>query len=415
MTIDDLLALPFPVTLPGSADNDSIFGGTGDELILGLDGNDVLGGGDGDDGLVGGAGNDVIAAGQGNDTVFGGAGNDTIHGNKGNNLLDGGDGDDLITSGDQSSTLVGGAGDDVLVARLKSGASHVLTGGDGADTFQLVFAADTPVTTTTITDFVRGVDGFSVDGVDDSVVMNAGVTLHVETGAIRALLPSGDSIRFEGQTVEGMFVTYGLAGNDTLVGGNGIDRLFGGNGNDLIGGGNDNDIIAGGAGNDLIFGDIGNDSIAAGHGNDTVYGGDGDDVIHGNKGNNILFGNFGNDTITSGDQASTLWGGEGDDVLIARLSKGANHVLIGGDGADSFDFLYAGSGRTARVEITDFELLVDQVVIDGVGGVDYYNANLPAFVDGAEGAVVTLITGEQILFRNLTVADFAAAYGDVIA
>ncbi|MDO9524678.1 MAG: calcium-binding protein [Gemmobacter sp.] len=414
MTIEDLLALPFPTTFVGGEGADSFFGGSGDELIIGLGGGDLLSGGGGNDGIIGGDGNDTIAAGQGNDTVFGGSGDDQIHGNKGNNLLYGGDGNDLVTSGDQSSTLFGGDGDDVLVARLKSGAAHVLTGGAGADTFDLLFASDSSVTTTTITDFLRGVDGFSVDGIDDSVVMNAGVALFVETDALRVLLPGGDSIRFNGQTAEGMFQTYGLAGNDTLVGGNAVDRLFGGDGNDLIGGGDGRDVIGGGAGNDTIWGDGGDDSISAGHGNDMVYGGDGNDVIHGNKGNNILFGNSGDDTITSGDQASILWGGEGSDVLIARLAKGANHTLIGGEGADIFEFLYAGSGRNSRVEITDFELNVDQVVIDGVGGVDYFNTRLPAFVDGAQGAIMTLVTGESILFRNLTVADFAAAYDDVI-
>ncbi len=58
--------------------NDSLYGGHGDDILLGLGGNDILDGGDGDDILLGGSGNDIIYAGTGKDVIFGGSGNDII-------------------------------------------------------------------------------------------------------------------------------------------------------------------------------------------------------------------------------------------------------------------------------------------------------------------------------------------------
>ncbi|MFE8049137.1 Ig-like domain-containing protein [Brenneria goodwinii] len=60
-------------------------------------------------------GNDILNGGAGNDILFGQGGNDTLKGGAGNDLLYGGSGDDL---------LIGGAG------------NNVLTGGSGADTFK---------------------------------------------------------------------------------------------------------------------------------------------------------------------------------------------------------------------------------------------------------------------------------------
>ncbi|MEM9569148.1 MAG: calcium-binding protein [Cyanobacteria bacterium P01_E01_bin.34] len=176
----------------------------------------------------------------------------------------------------------------------------------------------------------------------------------------------------------------GKFGDDTLSGNNGNDRMFGRAGDDLM---------KGGAGNDLMQGGFGDDEMHGGLGNDTVRGGAGNDVLSGDRtltaqdfdsegyltadaigehGNDRLNGGIGDDTITSALGSDTLRGGQGNDRLISYsdsntpaenpaipasvndgndldklaftqefinpLGLDANDRLVGGAGADTFEF-----------------------------------------------------------------------------
>ena len=99
--------------------NDQLFGGTGDDVLLGMGGDDKLFGGAGDDILVGGSGNDYLDGGEGKDTMYAGSGNDIIVYDKGDYLVDGGDGIDVMVHNGQLSL------DDLL-------------NGDGADNGPIV-------------------------------------------------------------------------------------------------------------------------------------------------------------------------------------------------------------------------------------------------------------------------------------
>jgi Ca2+-binding RTX toxin-like protein len=83
-----------------------IFGGTGNDTLVGTQGAQRL---------YGEAGNDYLSGWPGDDRLFGGQGNDFLLGDQGDDDLYGGDNDD---------TLVGGTGDDLI------------TGGPGTDTFR---------------------------------------------------------------------------------------------------------------------------------------------------------------------------------------------------------------------------------------------------------------------------------------
>jgi Ca2+-binding RTX toxin-like protein len=99
-------------------------------VIFGSGGNDTLKmptnvnrpyeiyGGAGNDTIVGGISDDILDGGLGNDKVYGGGGNDTLRGGGGNDYLDGGAGDDLLLGGDGTDQLLGGAGRDVLIGGL---------------------------------------------------------------------------------------------------------------------------------------------------------------------------------------------------------------------------------------------------------------------------------------------------------
>jgi Ca2+-binding RTX toxin-like protein len=90
----------------GSAKNELVYGGTGNNTI------------------AGGAGIDLLFGGQGDDLVQGGDGNDYLFGNQGNDILQGGNGNDTLVGGTGNDTLTGGAGADRFYFNF----------GDGRDT-----------------------------------------------------------------------------------------------------------------------------------------------------------------------------------------------------------------------------------------------------------------------------------------
>ncbi|SIS85338.1 Hint domain-containing protein [Phaeovulum vinaykumarii] len=130
--IDDVFAghYLYDAVLYGDAGNDSIWGGYGNDSIYGGDDNDFLNGELGDDLLDGGTGNDLLRADGGNDSLLGGDGTDTLEGGDGADTLEGGTGSDLITIG---------AGDDLIVFSDGHGADTV---SDFDTTMSAGFTAD---------------------------------------------------------------------------------------------------------------------------------------------------------------------------------------------------------------------------------------------------------------------------------
>ncbi|MFT5324663.1 MAG: Ca2+-binding RTX toxin-like protein [Planctomycetaceae bacterium] len=145
---DEIIGSEFGEMLNGNMGNDTISGGNGDDVLLGGGGDDSLSGGNGHDTLRGHSGNDAIfgeAEGEGtgapvteqetvliiyspfppvigfdvdeppgNDVVFGGAGDDRIEGNAGDDRVSGGDGSDVIDGHMGNDSITGGQGDDLI-------------------------------------------------------------------------------------------------------------------------------------------------------------------------------------------------------------------------------------------------------------------------------------------------------------
>ena len=122
-------------------------------------------------------------------------------------------------------------------------------------------------------------------------------------------------------------ISFGGAGNDTLIGGESIllgDHLYGGEGDDTLDGKGGNDYLEGGTGKDTQDG---------GEGNDQLYGGAGDDILSGGAGNDVLQGGAGNDTY----KFDASWG---KDVITDSDGKGV--ITIGGQTLGTAK----GGGRT---------------------------------------------------------------------
>ncbi|WP_442508220.1 hypothetical protein SH528x_007181 [Novipirellula sp. SH528] len=211
------------------------------------------------DTIFGGAGNDIIIGGTAGDEIHGGDDYDIIFGDHaeidyrrpvdrnvvsrfittadggGDDQIDGDDGDDFIFGGQANDTINGGEGQDDII-----GGHNVPFGADGDDT---------------------------IDGGDDADVVlgdNGIITrtlLSVGLGTWENYLAPFDSIVI--REVQPFDDRDLIQGNDTLRGGTGQDILRGQRGDDEIHGGDDDDEIIGGLGSDTIFGDGGQDFILA--------------------------------------------------------------------------------------------------------------------------------------------------------
>ena len=368
--------------------------------------------------LFGGAGNDTLIGGSGGDMLFGQSGNDTLLGRGGFDFLFGGSENDALTGGDADDQVFGESGNDRMVwnpgddTDLNEGGNDVDTvevnGGGGAEVF-------TATANGTRVRFDRiSPAPFAIDiGTSENLVLNAGGgdDNFSATGNLAALIKI---------TVDGG------AGNDTILGSNGIDLLLGGAGDDFVDGQQGNDVAFLGADADVFQWDPGD-------GSDTVEGQDGADTLRFNgsgaaeifetsaNGQRVRFtrniGNIvmdladveavelnalGNTDTTivndlSGtdlvefdvDQAGTLGGTAGDAQADTVIVNGTN-------GDDIIDVFGAGTsvavvGLAAQVGIANAEGANDSLVVNALGGDDGVTATtLPAGVikltsDGGTG------------------------------
>lgn len=316
-TPDD--ATSYDDQIHSGADADTVYGGYGEDMIVGAGRGDTLSGGAENDAIYGGAGpnststtvstydeNGVRYDADGNilpeddDTLYGGEGDDYLSGSAGHDKLHGGVGNDTLDGGTGFDQLFGDAGDDIL-----NGGSDqdTLWGGDGADT------------------------------------LNGG------------------------------------SGHDTLHGELGQDILVGGSGDDTLSGGADKDDLKGGSGADILHGDGGDDTLDGGTGDDQIFGGDGVDYIKGGSGNDLMLGGEGKDKLSGYVGDDVLDGGAGADRLY--LGAGAD-IATGGSGSDRFifreddldgsqdritDFRNA-NGESDRLDLRSLELLSDAMTED---------------------------------------------------
>ncbi|NGN97177.1 calcium-binding protein [Grimontia sp. S25] len=116
--------------IDGGAGHDSIRGGSGNDQAYGGEGNDQI---TNSEKAVGGAGNDMLIGNvDASYTLIGGAGRDWIEGYGNDTLRGGSDNDVLISLGNQDKAL-GGTGDDALLVVGSLGQGTHLWGGDGND------------------------------------------------------------------------------------------------------------------------------------------------------------------------------------------------------------------------------------------------------------------------------------------
>jgi Ca2+-binding RTX toxin-like protein len=326
-----------------------------------------------------------------------------FRGSAGDNYISGGGGNDFLLLQDGGDDwAVGGGGNDVIYFGTALSARDVVDGRDGRDAVVLqgnvvaVFNDTNLVGIESISlqsgansffgDTANNFYDFSVTTADGNVA--AGQQLIVNGSSLRA----GEDFTFDGSAEhDGKFLVYGGHGVDILKGGDGVDVFFfegqrWGVGDRVDGGGGrDALVISGGSGvshiefaadsltniesislNNLFASDpsqkpsyelvLNNGNVAPGAtlivNGSSIPGGqfvsiDGRAVHDGNL---ILFGGGGHDTLTGGLGGDLIVGGSGADALT------------GGGGADTFRYDSASDSSPGLADlIGDFQSGLDKV------------------------------------------------------
>jgi len=121
----------------GTASPNFIQGTPENDLISGWAKNGNLNSPSGNDTLLGNAGNDTLYGGTGNDSLIGSLGRDNLYGGLESDFLEGNDGNDKLYGGVGSDSLSGSNGNDTLTGGFSNNDIDTLTGGSGADKFNL--------------------------------------------------------------------------------------------------------------------------------------------------------------------------------------------------------------------------------------------------------------------------------------
>ncbi|WP_223465944.1 peroxidase family protein, partial [Pseudomonas sp. GL-RE-26] len=190
----------------------------------------------GEDHIVmgGTAGNDIIISGDGDDTIYGDAGNDRLEGGAGNDAVLGGAGDDIISDTFGDNRLEGNAGNDVIVAGSMLVAGNLILGGDGQD-----FIITTEDITTTF------------GGQGDDFILGAKTNLPPTGNEGDDWIEKGAQDGAPGDNFSPL-LNDDVIGNDIFTGGGGFDEMIGEGGDDIFVGSDAQDKMDGMSGFDWV-------------------------------------------------------------------------------------------------------------------------------------------------------------------
>ncbi|MDZ3991818.1 peroxidase family protein [Pseudomonas sp. Teo4] len=184
--------------------------------------------------LGGTAGDDIIISGEGDDTLYGDGGNDRLEGGAGNDAVLGGAGDDIITDSFGDNRLEGNAGNDVIVAGSMLAAGNLILGGDGQD-----FIITTEDISTTF------------GGRGDDFILGAKTNLPPTGNEGDDWIEKGTQDGAPGDNFAPLLDDT-VIGNDIFVGGGGFDEMIGEGGDDIFVGSDAQDKMDGMSGFDWV-------------------------------------------------------------------------------------------------------------------------------------------------------------------
>jgi trimeric autotransporter adhesin len=398
---------------------DFIYGGVGDDWVVGDKESDILHGGPGRDLVVGGAGDDVIDgdlvesasqidwqltreirwegmvvpdyvvnllgihyqegqsidAGDA-DVIYAGAGKDVIYGRGGNDFIDAGSEDDYVYGGAGEDVLIGGTGDDILAgdkpAPSATDSADYLDGGEGVDIL-----------------YGGGGDDVLIGGSDhdiliggtgkDTYIFNRGDGVEIITDTSDTSNSAERSVIIFGPGVNREEVVFHLGSLMIDLGGGDAIHFEGFDSADpystpllesmLFADGSSmsyQDILDQGFDIDGTEGDdndeLGKQLALVGTAvTDRIRGFAGDDALAGRAGNDMLDGGAGNDNLFGEAGTDLLDGGIGTDYLLG--GEGDDLYLLGlGDGQDFIQDLEGNNTVRFGAGISPEEIGVSQAL-----------------------------------------------------
>jgi Ca2+-binding RTX toxin-like protein len=266
------LAALIAITVDGGANNDTLLGSNGVDLLLGGAGNDFADGQQGNDVALLGAEDDTFQwdPGDGSDVIEGQQGTDalTFNGsNIGENLEASANGQRVRFTRNVAAITMDLDDVESIVAKTLGGADNVVVGDlSGTDLVDVV--ADLAAT--------GGGDDLQPDNVITTGTNGEDVVSVVGTGPNVAVSGLPARVRMSGAIAGSDRLTVNALAGDDVVDATGLaasSALL------TVDGGDDDDVLLGGAGNDTLLGGAGDDVLIGGPGNDTIDGGSGDNVV----------------------------------------------------------------------------------------------------------------------------------------
>ena len=340
-----------------------LFGGLGNDVLMGADRFDLLVGDD-----SGEVGNDILKGGDGGDLIRGEDGHDKLYGEQGNDKIYGGYGDDILHGGfmDGSDTLDGGS-DSLNPGMINQGIPLTLDKQKGET---LIHKVTNQLNSEW---FYRG-DTVTYEDYESSPNANGATTTVIATAGVRIKLldDSDTSSGMMRQMEHSNFPGGSLSGH---VGA--MDELY--DIENLIGTTSYDDILIGNIHDNILEGLGGADELNGGDGSDTasykssqlgvvveLYA-DGTGIgTGGDAAGDILtsienlIGSEHNDMLIGNIHDNIFIGLGGDDTFMGGGGRGSD-TFVGGDGMDTVDF----SGAAGAVSLT----LGDSGSV-GTGGID---------------------------------------------
>ena len=382
-------------SLDGGSGDDTLVAGGGGDLLYGGDGADTLQGGDGDDTLNGDLGSDTLNGGAGSDWLADTAGDDSLNGGEGDDFLMGNEGVDLLDGGPGVDYLSGGAGDDRYVLKIGGGIDTVSEQWPAGE--NTIILVDAPLRPADV--------AVARDDQDDGSYMvistNGGADV-LRLRYIPAQLPV--EVRFADGTVwdhavlfDKLYVRHGTAGNDTLTADAYGSQLFGMAGNDTLVGGLGYDLLDGGAGADHMSGGGGLDTYVVDDPGDVVVGASaGNDMVQSSISyvlptnvDSLSLSGTASTNGTGNILANTLRGNAGNNVLDGKA--GAD-IMIGGSGNDTYVVDNAGDVVT-EVRGEGVDLIQSNVTFTLAATLENLVLTGASAVNGTGNALANSLTG----------------------
>ncbi|SMP75586.1 Dockerin type I repeat-containing protein [Neorhodopirellula lusitana] len=399
----DLTVAGLKKVIDVGAGNDSV-----DLSGVGIDPADpIIFGGDGDDIIVGSPNVDEIYGGRGNDTIDAGGDDDTIYGEAGNDIVTGGTGSDSFFGGDGSDTFVWNQGDGSDVIEGDGGGSDVVrfNGATLAEvaTEDFVLSANTAGPNTAarlllartqggVNLDIAGIEQIDINGGTGVENVTVNDVTQSELQVLNVDLGGGgdtDSVVVNGRSIDDQLNVTLAAGVVNVAGleydvnvSSAVaepddDRLtiMGNQGKDIITIGDNVEgtidmTLSGGAGNDHLAAGLGHtstDTILSGNaGNDFLLGGDGDDTINGGTGEDTIIGGAGLDTID---------GGDGYDQILISGTANADGILVNQSAAGTLAFSVNGAADSDTITLVAGIPTVESVRVEAGEGADTISAS----------------------------------------